>query len=134
MSQSQVSQHHKLTNLFRACFLVSIISFTGILKLYVPAYPCLIALDISLVLVTLIAFVSHHKYFIVHPNEHVPHTDDLIKCEVCEQNYAQTGFAYSPFQYGAISSLCWTVDSSCRDQSKTAIPLFFQQVISMELA
>ena len=98
--------------------IVSIIAFTGAFGLYAQAYSWLIALTISFFLVPLIAKLTQGKYYIARANVHFENSDDLYTCGLCDQQYAQTDFAYCTFHDVPICSLCCTLDSSCKDSCK----------------
>jgi len=98
--------------------IVSIIAFTGAFGLYAQAYSWLIAMTISFMLVPIIAKLTQGKYYIARQNVHFSSSDQLCACGVCEQQYAQTDFAYCPYHETSICSLCCTLDSSCKDQCK----------------
>jgi len=97
---------------------VSILAFTGIFGDYAQAYSWLIAMLLSLILSPLIAWATQGKYYLARTNDHFDSSDHLVKCDVCEQNYAAMDMAYCPFHDVPICSLCCTLESSCHDQCK----------------
>ncbi|MDX8378575.1 MAG: EAL domain-containing protein [Gallionella sp.] len=97
---------------------VSIIAFTGVFGLYAQAYSWLIALTLSFVLSPVIAKLTKGKYYIARQNIHFINSDELCTCGICNQQYAQTDFAYCPFHEVSICSLCCTLESACKDQCK----------------
>jgi signal transduction histidine kinase/CheY-like chemotaxis protein/purine-cytosine permease-like protein/HPt (histidine-containing phosphotransfer) domain-containing protein len=113
---------------------VSIVAFTGVFGRYAQAYSWLIALVISLVLSPVIAWLTKGRYYIARPNEHFPSSDQLCTCGVCDQQYAQTDFAYCSHHETPICSLCCTLNSSCRDCCKPHRTSFYRRMVAGALA
>ncbi|MFZ2403751.1 MAG: PAS domain S-box protein, partial [Methylobacter sp.] len=97
---------------------VSTIAFSGVFGLYAQAYSWLIAAVLSFLLSPLIAVITKGQYYIARADEHSGHSDELVTCGVCVQNYAQTDSAHCPFHAATICSLCCTLDSNCKDRCK----------------
>jgi diguanylate cyclase (GGDEF)-like protein/PAS domain S-box-containing protein len=110
--------------------IVSIIAFTGAFGMYAQAYSWLIAMTISFMLVPIIAKLTKGKYYIARQNVHFESSDQLSTCGVCDQQYAQTDFAYCTFHDTPICSLCCTLDSSCKDSCKPKQTSLYLQLIS----
>jgi signal transduction histidine kinase/DNA-binding response OmpR family regulator/purine-cytosine permease-like protein/HPt (histidine-containing phosphotransfer) domain-containing protein len=113
---------------------VSIVAFTGVFGPYAQAYSWLIALAIGLVLSPLIAWQTKGKYYIARRNEHFPNSDQLCSCGICDQQYAQTDFAYCSHHETPICSLCCTLNSVCRDRCKPQHVSFYQRTVADALA
>lgn len=109
--------------------LLSIIAFTGILGKYTQAYSWMIALVTSFIMVPLLAILTKGRYYIARPNEHFHTSEKLITCAICDQQYAQTDFAYCSFYDAPICSLCCTLDSTCKDQCKPNVPSYVQHTL-----
>ena len=109
--------------------LLSITAFTGLFGLYAQAYSSLLALSVSFILSPVIAFVTRGKYYIARQNEHYGQSDELETCGICEQQYAQTDFAYCTFYETPICSLCCTLDSNCHDYCKPKNTPFYQKLV-----
>lgn len=110
--------------------LISIIAFNGAFGLYAQAYSWLIAMLISFMLVPIIAKLTKGKYYIARQNVHFDRSDQLCTCGVCDQQYAQTDFAYCTFYDIPICSLCCTLDSSCKDSCKPKHASAYQKLAS----
>ncbi|MCK5354633.1 MAG: PAS domain S-box protein, partial [Methyloprofundus sp.] len=117
-----------------AASLLSIAAFTGLFGLYAQAYSSLIALSVSFILAPIIAKITQGKYYIARPNEHYAHSNELERCDICEQHYAQADFAYCTFYEAPICSLCCTLDSVCHDHCKPKKAPFYRQLIIQLLA
>jgi len=107
--------------------IASIIAFTGAFGLYAQAYSWLLAMTISFMLVPIIAKLTEGKYYFARQNVHFASSDQLCGCGVCEQQYAQTDFAYCPYHEASICSLCCTLDSNCKDQCKPQRTSIYRQ-------
>ena len=113
--------------------LLSIAAFTGLFGLYAQAYSSLIALSVSFVLSPIIAKTTQGKYYIARSNEHYDLSNELESCGICEQQYAQTDFAYCTFYETPICSLCCTLDSNCHDHCKPKKTPFYQKLVALLL-
>jgi diguanylate cyclase (GGDEF)-like protein/PAS domain S-box-containing protein len=109
--------------------LIAITAFTGVFGLYAQAYSSLIALSVSFVLSPIIAKITGGKYYIARPNIHYKNSDELETCGICEQQYAQTDFAFCTFYETPICSLCCTLDSNCHDHCKPKKTPFYQKLV-----
>ncbi len=109
--------------------LLSTVAFTGLLGLYAQAYSWLIALATAFILSPFIAKLTKGKYYIARQNAYFPPSDELVECGVCDQQYAQTDFAYCPYYNISICSLCCTLDANCKDQCKPKQPSLYQQAV-----
>ena len=92
-----------------------------------------IHLSVSFVLSPIIAKTTQGKYYIARSNEHYDLSNELESCGICEQQYAQTDFAYCTFYETAICSLCCTLDSNCHDHCKPKKTPFYQKLVALLL-
>ncbi|MES2948614.1 MAG: response regulator [Pseudomonadota bacterium] len=103
-----------------AC-VVSTIAFSGAFGVYAQAYSWLVAAVLAFVLSPVIAILTKGKYYIARSSPFAHRSEDMVLCQVCNQNYVMTDCAHCPFHGGAICSLCCTLETNCKDQCKPAV-------------
>ena len=100
---------------------VSSIAFAGLMGELAQAFSWLIAAVIGFVVSPLMAWLTGGKYYIARKS-HFPHmSNHLVKCGVCEGEYAEADSAHCPFHQAPICSLCCTLDSNCKDMCKPQV-------------
>ncbi len=101
--------------------LVSSVAFAGFMGEVAQAYAWLIAAVLSFVISPIMAWLTGGKYYIARQPHYPLHSNQLVRCSVCEQEYAEADSAYCPFHQGAICSLCCTLESNCKDICKPEV-------------
>jgi signal transduction histidine kinase/CheY-like chemotaxis protein/purine-cytosine permease-like protein len=100
---------------------VSSIAFAGLLGELAQAFSWLIAAAIGFVVSPLMAWLTRGRYYIARES-HFPLTSNhLVRCSVCEGEYAEADSAHCPFHQAPICSLCCTLESNCKDMCKPQV-------------
>ncbi len=110
---------------------ISILAFYNAFGAALQAYSPFLALGIAMVLSPLIAIATKGKYYIARADtlgagealeEGSSDVATDIECVVCGERYEMPDMAGCPYHTGAICSLCCTLEKTCHDMCKTAIP------------
>ena len=100
---------------------VSTIAFTGVMGEWAQAYAWLLAAVISFVTSPLMAWITQGRYYIAREPHFPLGSNKLVRCGVCDQEYAEADSTYCPFHRAPICSLCCTLDSNCKDMCKPPV-------------
>jgi len=82
------------------------------------ALAAFLSLSIPFILVPLIGWLTHGRYYLARPQDIVVTETSRQQCRVCENTFDNEDMSQCPSYAGAICSLCCALDARCGDQCR----------------
>ncbi len=94
------------------------IAYSGLLGLQLAAFSPIFALLIAFFISPLLAFFTKGKYYLARAPEDKWESGELVRCEICENQFESEDMATCVAYAAPICSLCCSLESRCHDRCK----------------
>jgi signal transduction histidine kinase/purine-cytosine permease-like protein/DNA-binding NarL/FixJ family response regulator len=98
---------------------VAICAYAGLMGETAAAFSPFIALALSMVLSSLLAWATSGRYYLARVPQNNWAPGELVRCAVCENQFESEDMAGCPAYAAPICSLCCSLESRCHDRCKT---------------